>query len=41
MSFRGDGFWQAGVVSTNHRGCHALVRQEENRCDIEVFVSSG
>ena len=41
MSFRGDGFWPAGDVSTNHRGCHALVRPEESRCDIEVLCPVG
>ena len=37
MSFRRDGFWPAGDVSTNHCGCHALVRLEESRCHFEVL----
>ena len=41
MSFRGDGFWPAGDVSTNHRGCHAFVRAEESRCNIEVLCPVG
>ena len=41
MAFRGDGFWLAGDVSTNHRRCHALVRPEESRCDIEVLCPVG
>ena len=34
-------FGGQGDVTTIHRGCHALVRREESRCDIEVLCPVG